>query len=197
MHRRDRRELFSPPGLRAYRDQDGNDLSDWISGRTVDRAVILCAAEECGGVLLHRTASRFANFSSAGRPGRICPQGHCVPAHRRPVRSMGRPPSSFGSSNLSSALTSRPGPMGSARAAWASTIQSGHARCSLAAQPELRATPLTNPAWPACRAEIRKPTRRTVQQHTPTFLCSTKYHGPIHSAPRDPVRKVIAILVCT
>ena len=52
-------------------------------------------------------------------------------------------------------------------------------------------TPWTNPAWPACRAEIRKPTRRTVQQHTPTFLCSTKYHGPIHSAPRGPVRKVI------
>jgi hypothetical protein len=42
---------------------------------------------------------------------------------------MGRPPGSFGSSNLSSALTSRPGPMGSARAAWAPTIQSGHARC--------------------------------------------------------------------
>ena len=58
-------------------------------------------------------------------------------------------------------------------------------------------TPWTNPAWPACRAEIRKPTRRTVQQHTPTFLCSTKYYGPIHSAPRGPVRKVIAILVCT
>ena len=58
-------------------------------------------------------------------------------------------------------------------------------------------TPWTNPAWPACRAEIRKPTRRTVQQHTPTFLCSTKYHGPIHSAPTVPVRKVIAILVCT
>jgi len=74
-------------------------------------------------------------------------------------------------------------------------------RTLLAAQ-LLRACPLTpwtNPAWPACRAEIRKPTRRTVtvQQHTPTFLCSTKYHGPIHSAPRGPVRKVIAILVCT
>ena len=65
MHRRDRRELFFPRGLRAY--QDGNDLSDWISGRTVDRAVILCAAEECRSVLLHRTTSRFANFSSAGR----------------------------------------------------------------------------------------------------------------------------------
>ena len=90
MHRRDRRELFSPRGLREY--QDGNDHSDWISGRTVDRAVILCAAEEFGCVLLHRTTSRFANFSSAGRPGRICPQGHCVPAHRRPVRSIGRPP---------------------------------------------------------------------------------------------------------
>ena len=73
MHRRDRRELFFPRGLRAY--QDGNDLSDWISGRTVARAVILCAAEEYGGVLLHRTTSRFANFSSAGRPGRICPRG--------------------------------------------------------------------------------------------------------------------------
>ena len=73
MHRRDRRELFFPRGLRAY--QHGNDLSDWTSGRTVDRAVILCAAEECGGVLLHRTTSRFANFSSAGRPGRICPRG--------------------------------------------------------------------------------------------------------------------------
>ena len=68
MHRRDRRELFFPRGLRAYQDASGNDLSDWISGRTVDRAVILCAAEECGGVLLHRTTSRFANFSSAGRP---------------------------------------------------------------------------------------------------------------------------------
>ena len=42
---------------------------------------------------------------------------------------------------------------------------------------------------PACRAEIRKSTRRTVQQHTPTFLCSTKYHAPIHGAPRVPVRK--------
>jgi len=50
-------------------------------------------------------------------------------APRMAVRSMGRPPGSFGSSNLSSALTSRPGPMGLARAAWASTIQSGHARC--------------------------------------------------------------------
>ena len=56
-------------------------------------------------------------------------------------------------------------------------------------------TPWTYLAWPACRAEIRKPTRRTVQQHTPTLLCSTKYHGPIHGAPRVPVRKVIAILV--
>ena len=45
------------------------------------------------------------------------------------VRSIGRPPGSFGSSNLSSALTSRPGPMGSARAAWAPTIQSGHGGC--------------------------------------------------------------------
>ena len=127
MHRRDRRELFSPRGLRAY--QDGNDHSDWISGRTVDRAVILCAAEECGGVLLHRATSRFANFSSAGRPGRICPQGHCVPAHRRPVRSIGRPPRSSGSSNFGSALTSRPGPMGLPRKPRAVTVQSGHGRC--------------------------------------------------------------------
>ena len=127
MHRRDRRELFSPRGLRAY--QDGNDLSDWISGRTVDRAVILCAAEECGGVLLHRATSRFANFSSAGRPGRICPQGHCVPAHRRPVRSIGRPPRSSGSSNFGSALTSRPGPMGLPRKPRAVTLQSGHGGC--------------------------------------------------------------------
>ena len=123
MHRRDRRELFSPPGLRAY--QDGNDLSDWISGRTVDRAVILCAAEECGGVLLHRTTSRFANFSSAGRPGRICPRGHCVPAHRMPVPSLGRLPCSFGSSNFGSALTARPGPMGLPRKPRAVTVQAG------------------------------------------------------------------------
>jgi hypothetical protein len=44
-------------------------------------------------------------------------------------------------------------------------------------------------AFPARRAEIRKSTRRTVQQRTPTFLCSTKYHGPIHGASRVPVRK--------
>ena len=75
MHRRDRRELFFPRGLLVRAYQDGNDLSDWTCGRTVDRAVILCAAEECGGVLLHSTTSRFANFSSGGRPGRICPRG--------------------------------------------------------------------------------------------------------------------------
>ena len=98
MHRRARRELFFPRGLRAY--QDGNDLSDWISGRTVDRAVILCAAEECGGVLLHRTTSRFANFGSAGRPGRICPRGHCVPAHRMAVGSIRRPPTQLGQLQL-------------------------------------------------------------------------------------------------
>ena len=33
----------------------------------MNRAVILRAAEECRSVLLHRTTSRFANFSSAGR----------------------------------------------------------------------------------------------------------------------------------
>jgi len=127
MHRRDRRELFFPRGLRAY--QDGNDLSDWISGRTVDRAVILCAAEECGGVLLHRTTSRFANFSSAGRPGRICPRGHCVPAHRRPVRRIGRPACSLGSSNFGPTLTARPGPMGLPRKPRAVTVQAGQKRC--------------------------------------------------------------------
>jgi hypothetical protein len=127
MHRRDRRELFSPRGLRAY--QDGNDLSDWISGRTVDRAVILCAAEECGCVLLHRTTSRFANFSSAGRPGPICPQGHwCLPAVGRSA-ALGGPPRSFGSSNFGSALTSRPGPMGLPRKPRAVTVPSGHGGC--------------------------------------------------------------------
>ena len=101
LHRRDRRELFSPRGLRAY--QDGNDHSDWISGRTVDRAVILCAAEEFGCVLLHRTTSRFANFSSAGRPGRICPRGHCVPAHRTIVwqsAALGGPPAASAAQTL-------------------------------------------------------------------------------------------------
>ena len=65
LHRRDRRKYFFPRGLGD--NEDGSGLSDWNSGRTVNRAVMLRAAEECRGVLLHRATSRFANFSSAGR----------------------------------------------------------------------------------------------------------------------------------
>ena len=80
-------------------------------------------------MLLHRTTSRFANFSSAGRPGPICPQGHwCLPTVGRSA-ALGGPPRSFGSSNFGSALTSRPGPMGLPRKPRAVTVQSGHGRC--------------------------------------------------------------------
>ena len=72
LHRRDRRELFSPRLLRAY--ADGSDLrTGALSGRTVDRGVILGAAEVSRGVLLHCTASRFENFSSEGRHSPINP----------------------------------------------------------------------------------------------------------------------------
>ena len=48
-----------------------------------------------------------------------------MPAHRMPVRSIGRPPRSFGSSNFGSVLTSRPGPMGLPRKPRAVTVQVG------------------------------------------------------------------------
>jgi hypothetical protein len=48
-----------------------------------------------------------------------------TPKNSCSVRSTGRPPRSLGSSNLCSALTSRPGRMGLARAAWALTIELG------------------------------------------------------------------------
>ena len=54
---------------------------------------------------------------ATGRPS--CWQVSYVPAERVAVGSSGRPPRSFGSSNLCSALTSRPGPTGLARAPWA------------------------------------------------------------------------------
>ena len=46
-----------------------------------------------------------------------------------------------------------------------------------------------NRAVPAFGAEIFESTCSTVQQHTPRYLCSTKYHTPIHGAPRAPVRR--------
>ena len=45
-----------------------------------------------------------------------------------------------------------------------------------------------NRAVPAFGAEIFESTCSTVQQHTPRYLCSTKYHTPIHGAPRAPLQ---------